>query len=41
MRAYIYLIGILIVSLVLALMVANDKIKQLELEVQKWERVLK
>jgi len=41
MRAYIYLIGILIVCLVLALMVANDKIKQLELEVQKWERVLK
>jgi hypothetical protein len=40
MRAYTYLIGILIVTLILALIVANDKINRLQLEVDKWERIL-
>jgi hypothetical protein len=40
MRVYAYLIGILIVTLILALMVANDKINRLQLEVDKWERIL-
>lgn len=40
MKAYLYLIGILVLTLIIALINANDKINELQHEVEKWERVL-